>query len=55
MTTSLDGLTDNLRGQKNQWTKERPIEIMLFEEQREKIKEKWTEPQRWENSNILVE
>lgn len=50
MTTSLDGLKDNLRGQENQWTKERTIEIILFEEQREKIKEKWTEPQRWENS-----
>ena len=38
MKNSLDGLKKNLRGQKNQWTKERTIEIMLFEKQREKSK-----------------
>lgn len=40
MTNSLDGLKENLRGQKNLWTKERTIEIMLFEKQREKKSKK---------------
>lgn len=52
MTNSLDGLKENLRGQKNQWIKERTIEIMLFEKQREKKSKKNEQSLRDMKGNI---